>query len=141
MRAARQSQHQSDGGIGDVFRAIIRYIDDRYSLLPGRQTIHIINADAAADDHFALFQPPNRFGSERQKMINHQARRILDPIPKLLLSPSSQRPYLRQFTEDFLFHPQIIPNEISDINARASSHAPNLASCLRNEESKNSTKI
>src|SRR5512135_1210617 len=83
--SACQAQHQTNGGVGDVFRAVIGDVDDGNSPLAGGGTVHIVNADSAPDDEFALLQAAESLRAEAEEMIDHEAGGVLDAALELLL--------------------------------------------------------
>ena len=50
----RQCQGHADRAVGNVFGAVIRHVDKGNASLAGIAAVDIIDANAAADDHFAL---------------------------------------------------------------------------------------
>jgi len=120
--AARQRQHHADGGIRDVLGAVVGHVGHRDAAFAGKFVVHIVEADAATDDEFAILQSGNGARSQADEVVEHQRIRILDLSDKIILGHRTERHDLGHVAEQAAFVIKWLFNEIGDNNFRALAH-------------------
>jgi hypothetical protein len=120
--AARQRQRKPDGGVGDFLGAIVRHVGDGDPVPPGRRNIHVVEADAAADDQLTARQPADRLLGQAQRVINHQGIGVFDSAGEIALVTGVECHDIGDVAEDALFVDEGFDDEVGDDDLGATRH-------------------
>ena len=91
VNAPGEGQHEADRAVGDLLGAVIRHIRHGDALLPGEDPVHVVKADAAADDQLAVFQAVDGGGGQGEIVVEHYRVGILDLPHEILLGEGVER--------------------------------------------------
>ena len=103
VNPAYHRQHQSDRGIGDFFRAVVRYVCNRDATFSRESIIHVIESNSATNNQFAPGQAGDGLLCERQIVIQHDRIGVLDGAHQCILMQRITRLDAREVSHDIFF--------------------------------------